>query len=96
MNTATGLGRGPEKTEGRGLYNWIRYISYQITVAALHYEGTGEGSFEKEDKVPFSGTNSSNSISARLFEALERIQFRGLEADSRVIEYDYLYLFNCR
>ena len=35
--------------------------------------------FEKEDEVPFPRTNSSNSISARLFEASERIQFRGLE-----------------
>ena len=87
--------REPEKPEGRGPYNWIRYISYQITAAAaaMHYE-QGRG-FEKEDEVPFSVTNSSNSISARLFEASGRIQFRGLEGNSRVIEYDYLYLFNC-
>ena len=72
------------------------YISYQITAAAaaMHYERGG--GFEKEDEVPFSVTNSSNSISARLFEASGRIQFRGLEGNSRVIEYDYLYLINCR
>ena len=78
--------RGSEKPEGGDhiIGSGISVIkSQQQQSCIMTYEGRG---FQKEDEVPFSGSLElipvRNSISARLFEASERIKFCGFEADS--------------